>query len=204
MKTKRTTGIGYILGMLPVIAGIVMSLSSCSREVKTQKVNVNKEISLKEYKTYAWLPAGDTTGNSFPVDPTLSQAVRSKVNQELRQKGYSLNTSNPDLLVLVHTNYNKKANFNTLPNSYAYYGPGFFTGPWNNEYYSNYNQIGYIDGSNVGMAQYTEGTVVIDLIDRKSRKVVWRGNASAPGYDRNDAQHEIVKNINEIFEQFPG
>lgn len=197
MKDRVKT---YISGLLLSAAAIFYGCSTA--DVNTQQV---QGVNLKAYKTYAWLPAGDTLSNSFAKDETVAASVRNKVNQELQRQGYRMDAQNPDLLVMVRTNYDKEIEMQTIAPSYAYYGPGFYSGPWYDYYYPYYNTIGYVSaGPSVRAVSYTEGTVVIDLIDAQRKQVVWRGAATDNIYDEDEVIEETVENVEEIFEEFPG
>lgn len=180
--------------------GIV--LLGCSRvDVSTQQA---PNLNMKAYKTYAWLPPTDTLSNSFAKDQVVSGQIISKVNQELQEKGYRLEVQNPDLLVLVRANYDKELDYQTIAPSYNY-GPGFYTGPWYDYYYPSYGNLGYISGGPlVREVEYTQGTVIIDLIDSRKNQVVWRGVATDEIYEDDEIAKETVENVEEIFEEFPG
>lgn len=175
--------------------------SGCGRK----EVSVNKlaHVDLGKYNSYAWLPSGDTSINTHSQDPTVSSGVREKVNSELQIRGYRLDIKDPDFLVLVHSRYDDNVKKKNLPNSYNYYGPGFYTGPWYYGYYPEYKTIPFINGSSVNAVNYTKGTLVIDIIDADTKEVVWRGRATDPIYDQAEIVEEVKENVEEIFEEYP-
>jgi hypothetical protein len=87
--------------------------------------------------------------------------------------------------------------------NYSYYRPGFYVGPYYRNYaYNNYFTIPRIAGTNVEQIPYKEGTIVIDLIDRRTNEIVWRGSAEDV-VTPNNLDEEVRAYIAEIFEQFP-
>jgi hypothetical protein len=51
--------------------------------------------------------------------------------------------------------------------------------------------------------EYEAGTLVIDVIDRKNREVVWHGVASGRIYeDMEDVEKEINKVVRQLFERY--
>lgn len=124
----RNRWLGAVAGILVVM---VLLAPGCSRSVRTTNL-VNKDLG--QYRTYAWLPSGDTL-NAFEKDPTIAKEIRDRINAELQAKGFRPDTVNPDFLVLVHTRYNEEVEPHMVPPEYNYYGPGFYTGPPYQYYY---------------------------------------------------------------------
>lgn len=182
------------------IAGLTLVISACTKDVYTQKLSDNHD--LNNYRTYAWLPSGDTVYNDFNKDSKVAQQIRNEINKELGEVGYVVNTEDPDFLVLVHTNYERGVELEKMPNNYMFYGPNFDAGIWYENYYPSYQDLTYIDGPAVSTVPYTAGTLVIDLIDKRTKEIVWRGVANDKIYDDRVAE-EMADEISEIFAEFP-
>jgi len=186
-----------------IMLGIIVLISACSRDVQTQKYVDTSD--LKNFRTYAWLPAGDTVWNDFEKDAVVSEEIRNRINKELQEVGYTMDAENPDFLVLVHTTYDTEIDLQQLPSSYNYYGPGFYTGTWGSwgtYYYPNYHTIGYVYGPQISAVEYTEGRIVIDLIDRRNNEIVWRGTSRDAIYD-DELMEEMAEEVDHIFDEFP-
>ncbi len=113
------------------------------------------------YKTYKWaVDPANAAGNLLLKNQLLGKRVKSAVDAELASKGMTLVTSG-DADVLVASHLTTKDKLNITDWGYRW-GPG--------PYY------GY--GPNVDVNQYTEGTLVIDMIDGKAKELVWRGLAT--------------------------
>ncbi|HEY8401334.1 MAG TPA: DUF4136 domain-containing protein [Cytophagaceae bacterium] len=194
-----------------LIAGIVL-IVSCAREVQTVKV---EGFDFSNYETFAFLPPGDTILNTF-LDEQSANQIMNRVSSEFQKRGYKLDTKNPDFLILVHTNFGLGQEIRTMPSGYAYYGPGFYPGPFYGTYYYpdyfNYPVIGATP--NIEVVEYVRGTLVIDVIDAKSKQIVWRGYTQEREYDYDytydleqkeidEVIEELTDDINNIVENFP-
>jgi Domain of unknown function (DUF4136) len=50
---------------------------------------------------------------------------------------------------------------------------------------------------------YTEGTLILGIVDATSRALVWRGTATDVVADRADAIDEIAKAVRQMLDDFP-
>lgn len=162
-------------------------------------------VDFSAFKTYAWLPNGrDTTNKSILNNEITLQNIRAAADKEMMGRGYRLDASDPDLLLMAHTNFEKREEIVTRPyySSYSYYHPGFSVGPWYPYYYSGYYNVPYIHGYGIEEIQYTEGTVVIDVIDREKNQLIWRGWSEERLYDYEDVE-ALYENVDKIFAEYP-
>lgn len=127
------------------------------------------------YKTFAWTP-----GTASAVSLT-EQRIHDGVNAQLQGKGMTQVDSNPNVFVATHVTTR------TVPQVIA---DGF--GPW---------------GFGAGMATvqtYTEGTLVVDLYDATTRKMVWRGVAQSTVSDKPEKNaSKIEKSLAKMFARYP-
>ena len=127
------------------------------------------------YKTYAWTP-----GTASAISLT-EQRIHDGVNAQLQSKGMTQVDSNPNVFVATHVTTH------TVPQVIA---DGF--GPW---------------GFGPGMATvqtYTEGSLIVDLYDATTRKMVWRGVATAAVSDKAEKNAvKIDKGLMKMFERYP-
>jgi hypothetical protein len=128
------------------------------------------------YRTYAWTP-----GTPSPVSIT-EQRIHQDVNTQLQAKGLAQVDANPDLYVA--TNVTRQ----TVPELIS---NGF--GPW----------WGY--GSGFATVQtYTKGTLIVDLYDAGTKKMVWRGVATATLSDKPSKNtSKLDKALTKMFQRYP-
>jgi len=109
----------------------------------------DKEANFKEYKTFAFYKKGIDKSKISDLD---KKRILRAIESELTAKGMT-KSSNPDVLVSIFAKSEKRVD--VYNNNYwypSYYGP----------YWNNYSK-------------YTEGTLLIDLIDNKGKTLLWQG-----------------------------
>jgi hypothetical protein len=145
-------------------------------------------------KAYAWLPEPGGQGDDNKArNPLMDAYIRTAIEKGLAAKGYVLGDA-PDFQVGYHASVQGRQSVQVM-NSYYGYGPGWY-GP-------------AMMAPSVPVAQvyeYSEGTLIIDIVDPEARKLVWRGSAQAD-LDRNPSteqkQHKVDEAVTKILERFP-
>jgi hypothetical protein len=161
-------------------AMILMSFSACSSyDYYTAAIN---KTNLSGYHTFAWMPNGNTGGKKILSD-VADVKIKDAATTALIAKGLQLNQRNPDLIV----SYTAIVGRGTRTNYYSpYYGAGFYPGwGWGFGYgwgwgYRPYYAFGppfaYYGGLTYAEKEhYKEGTLIIDLVDTRTHRIVWRG-----------------------------
>ncbi|WP_051908098.1 DUF4136 domain-containing protein [Flavimarina sp. Hel_I_48] len=182
---------------------LLMICTACGPTVRTSQ---QEDVNLSRFNTFAYLP---NTSIEVPKvnenDEDVNELVIKTINSNLQDAGYSINRNNPDLLVLVSTKVNYDSE--TVPaTSYASYpyttGATAVSTYYGDYYYADYANYGGIQGYNTDSYSYKNGTVVVDIINRKTKKTVWKGTSSESLYDENQAD-AIANLVNEIFKKYP-
>jgi hypothetical protein len=160
--------------------GAVAVASLVAAGAYAQNVNTDSDPSapFSTYKTYAWTP-----GTPSPVSLT-EQRIHTDVEAQMSGKGMRPAQPNeaPDVYVATHVLAT------TQPELVA---NGF--GPW------GFGGYGAID-----VKTLVKGTLVVDLYDAKTRKMVWRGVATATVSDKPSKNSaKIDKAIEKMFKRYP-
>jgi hypothetical protein len=153
--------------------------------------------------SYAWMEAAPRAAERDPVveNDLLARRVQRAVDAELAAQGLQRVDAdqNPELLVTYHAGETEKMDIDTTDRFYGYYGyypcwhcwgPGPY-GPW---------------GGDVWVRYYTEGSLVIDVVDAKTRKLVWRGatDRRIPKFKTPLERDAFVReSVAAIFQHFP-
>lgn len=185
---------------LSLIAGILFT--SCGPKVDSDK---KTSKSMSSYTSYAFLPNQDTIQTSNFNNAQVNEIVIDEIRSNMQEKNYRLDRNQPDLLVYYHLMMDEEnaVNANPIYTNYSYYRPGFYVGPYYRNYaYNNYFTIPRIAGANVQQIPYKEGTLVIDLIDRRTNEIVWRGRAEDV-VEPNNLEDELRTYVNAIFDRLP-
>ena len=181
---------------------ITLMLVSCGRSVSTIKAD---GVNLNNYKSFAYLPNTDIKlpNKTMDVDE-VNNLVVATINSNMKDAGYELDRDNPDLLVLVSTKTDKEVATTTDPvyASYPYRTTARVNTYYSPYYYNDYAYYNNIIGYDTDTYTYKEGTVVVDLIDRRTKNLVWKGRSNQTIYDQTNtsAMREL---INTIFTEYP-
>jgi hypothetical protein len=146
-----------------------------------QKVNTDFDSSapFATYRIYTW-----TSGTPAP-DPFIQDRILVAVTEQLVAKGMTQSAVAPNLVVATHvvTHEQKKI-----------VAPGFGFGPWG---------WGW-GGPGAMIDTYLQGTLIVDLYDAKTKKMVWRGVATDTVSDkRSQSTERIDKAVGKMFEEYP-
>ncbi len=149
---------------------LAAALAGCS----SLKVNTEFDPTAPyaSYKTYAWNPRAPGPEEAPSIrNPIILAQVMAAVDRELAGKGLVLTRpeANPDFLVAVHG----WAQSRVEVTNYGYvYGGGYMYGPA----YGPYQPAVVVPATEI--RSYTDGTLLIDFVDAKTMKLVWRGTAT--------------------------
>jgi hypothetical protein len=170
--------------------GLAMLTLSCSTISVT--TDYDKTADLARYRTFAFL-GGHIWVNGIPDDDNtlVKDRIRNSIVASLTVKGMQQVTQNPD----VYVAYMGGARTRTELESFGPYGAGFgpyfgVGGWWGPMYLDWWTRI------------YNEGTLVIDLIDASSRKLVWRAYAQTE-INKPVSDQKAQKVAEKAFKNFP-
>jgi hypothetical protein len=175
---------------------------SCGPKVSTDKKTAK---SLDSFSSYAFLPNQDTIKTTQYDNRYVNEIVIDEINENMQDQDYRLDRNQPDLLVYYHLMMDEEVAVNASPvyTNYSYYRPGYYVGPYYRNYaYNNYFTIPRIAGTSIQQIPYKEGTIVIDIIDRRTNEILWRGRANDV-VTPNNLEEELRQYVNAIFEEFP-
>lgn len=185
-----------------LVLAMGLILGSCGPKISTDK---KAKVDLENFSSYAFLPNQDTIKTSVYNNREVNELVIGQINEHMKEQNYRLDRAQPDLLVFYHLMMEEATAVNSNPvyTNYSYYKPGYYIGPYYRDFaYNNYYTIPRLSGEHIKQVPYKEGTLVIDLIDRRSNEIIWRGTANdmiSPG----ELDSEIRAYVNAIFEAFP-
>lgn len=193
MKTLK-----YILCL--TVIGIF--LASCGPKVRTDK---KAAVNMNQFSSFAFLPNQDTIQTSKYDDALVNEVVIDAIRENMRELDYRLDRSQPDLLVYYHLMFDEEVAVNANPvyTNYSYYRPGYYVGPYYRNYlYNNYFTVPRIAGAGIEQIPYKEGTIVIDIINRRTNEIIWRGKANDVVTPYN-VEEQLRRYVNAIFDEFP-
>lgn len=187
-----------------MLLGLMAILSSCS-SYNYYSVS-NKKLGTA-YRNYAWLPEGKSKASSFYDNDVVADRIMEAASTELNNRGFKLNNKRPDVLIrytAVLNNETKSYNepvYYDAPGRYVpriglHRGRAFY-------YYAYRNPFPVYVGNEQRTVNVKQGSIIIDLIDRKSKKVIWRGWAEGELNNPEKAIAQLPKVVENIFKKLP-
>ena len=137
-------------------------------------VDYDKEFDRTTIKTFAWKATEETSVKKG--SPLLHSRIVNGIEYYLTLGGLRENEDAPDVYVTYHTSTRKEVSFNTTSFGYGYPSSWYHGG-----YYPRY--YGYAPtystvAATTTVSTYHKGTLVIDVWDAASNKLIWRGTAA--------------------------
>lgn len=157
-----------------------------------------------KYHTFSWLPIPDS---SHYHNDIIDEKIKDETTYGLEKLGLTLRNELPDLLVRYTIQVKDRVRIYNYP-TYVY-GPRMIYrgvakdryGRYFYYYYSNPFPV-YV-GSDIIQTPYKEGTLIIDLIERESHHVIWRGYGTGNVDNPERAMRDIPIVVNGILNTLP-
>jgi hypothetical protein len=157
----------------------------------------DRSADFSAYHTYAWLSSDqEKTGDRRADSSAVDMRIRIAVGTQLRLKGYrALPEGTPDFYVAYHIGLKDSA----ASISTKYYSDGMAGHAF--VHAADTRQAGKSPPPDPEAPSYLTGSLLIDVIDAASQKLVWRGTAAGevdPGLtsqQRDERTKAIVQNI---------
>jgi hypothetical protein len=161
--------------IIPLFAGVAMLFASV-------KTDFDKNADFGHYKTYSWI------GTAKATDDLWSERIMQDVDQQLAARGWSKVESGGDATVSA---FGRTHNEQTLETFYTGMGGGW---RWRGGF-----------GDAMTTVENTPvGTLVVDVFDGASKKLIWRGTATdtlSSHPDKNEKKLE--HSVEDMFKRFP-
>jgi hypothetical protein len=197
MEIKRKK---VVINLITPLLLFLMALAGCSG-VKSE---MDKSANLGNFKSYSWKDPDVKTDNPLYKSNLIDNSIKQNIENELANKGMRRDDQNPDIYVLYHSY------IQTLQQtSGAVYGYPPMTG-----YSSTYGPMGYGGlGSGYGYGDYNSftyptsyanarETFIIDFIDAKTNKVIWRGSTDSEVSDVSHIDKRHAKEVHAIIKKY--
>ena len=168
----------------PLVTLLVLlpALAACTAPADRIQVDsdYNTAVDFSTFRTYAWdlQQVADVPGRPAASSGILHDRIRAEVDNGLAARGLQLaNRREADLLVNHHLSIEDKVSVPVDP------------------YYAFYE-----------VEQYAEGTLVIDVVETRTKKLVWRGTAQSRLADSStpeERQQRVGEVVAAILERYP-
>ena len=165
-----------------------MFLSGLSGTAQQIRANWSKDAPFATYRTYQWIPSEATN------HPFYRQYVNEYANYALTKKKHLQQVSasqNPDLLVTYHFTTREVMDLDT----YGYgFGSGWGGWGWGGPNFYQTRQVPRV-----------MGYLTLDLIDARTKKIVWRGEAIQDDVTKSSHAEEkqVANSIYKMLKRYP-
>ncbi|MCK4549685.1 MAG: DUF4136 domain-containing protein [Candidatus Krumholzibacteria bacterium] len=154
----------------------IIFITGCSTvQVET---DYNRETDFSKYKTYRWIPhVKGTEDNPLMNDPLIEGHVKNAVNTEMAKKGFTkIEEGHPDCLLAYYFTARNRVD---VTHHYGYWYP------------------------HTNVYQYKEGTLILDIVDREDKQLIWRGWATGVLEDRSRINDQINYSVQKLLKKYP-
>lgn len=188
MKTIRSMMFAAVV--VVSVLGVLMQ-TGCATKPNIRS-DYDHSADFGKFRTFNF--ASPLSTDKLGYSSLVTQQMKAAVTQQMEQRGYKLDTTNPDLLVNFSGRLQEKQEIESTPGPYYGYRAGFY-GAW----------PGYAMGNEVYTVNYTEGTVNVDMVDASRMQMVWEGVIMGEVKKEHLENREaaIDKAIAGIFTKFP-
>jgi len=132
------------------------------------RADYDKAADFGKYRTYNFVAATGT--GSTDAKSLAQQILQSAASREMESRGYT-KADNADLLINFKGKLEEKTDIESTPA--PMYGAGW---GYRGYYGAPYGAYGY-GGAEVSTRRYNVGTLVMDIVDREKKQVVFQGGA---------------------------
>ena len=170
---------------------LALLLSGCAPRVYTEQ---DDQARFEGYHNYAWLsPPPPAVHNPILDSDILEGRVHRSVENTLKSRGFDevAADANPDFLVTYHTASKQK-----IESSGASLSFGFI-----DAFPHGFGAVAVPIGGDVESRD--EGTLMVDVIDAKSKRLVWRGWTTGWLSPDNYTQEAVDSAVKQILDKFP-
>jgi hypothetical protein len=165
---RKMTSVLTAMAALAIAGCATMNVSS----------HIERNVDFTQYASYDWgppdnLPVGDPRLDN---NPFFKDYLQGAIEKKMAAKGFDRAAAGAaDLLIHYHASVNQKLDVYTVDNRYGYcYG-----------------------NCEPQVADYELGTLVIDIVDAKTKQVVWRGWSQDTMNGIIDNQARLEKQVDE-------
>ena len=187
LKKDRFMKFRYVLLLFTFVL-----LYSCSSPLKVYTSQVD-DVDFKSYKTFDFYEIKE---EHLRLKEVNRRRLAMAIEVELGMKGIKRSINEPDLLVNVFSLINRTEN----------------TAPENNTSAVGYYGAASPYGTSIGISvsppakyseYYAQGSITVDLVDRKQNRLILEGVAKVDAGSGDDADAMINYTVKEIFKKIP-
>jgi hypothetical protein len=181
-----------------IAALLMLVIAGCASNTSVRTIS-DPDANLASFQTFAYFEQLGTDRAQYAS--IVSERLKAATTRELQARGFRLVESEPDLLVNFSGHFQEKVRVTQTPTRDPFLRGDGFGG-----YY------GYRTGLyatfpryETDVSEYTEGTLNIDLVDAKAKRLVWEG-VGVRAVNRKTMENigpALDETVTAIFAKFP-
>jgi len=172
----------FRLAIATLLAALVVPSAAFAQKVNT---DFDSSVDFSRFKTYSW-----TEGTPSP-NPLGEERIREAVDAHMVKAGFTKVAADSDVVIATHlmTQEQKEVVSTGYGVGYPYrYGWGAMGGGM----------------TTASVNTYIQGTLILDMYDRSSKKLAWRGSGTDTASDKADKNTKKVnKALDKMFKAYP-
>ena len=164
---------------------VILFAAACSSMKVT--VNYDQDASFGDYKTFQFVSPKrqQQAGGRAIANPLFTKEVLREMRPIFESKGLTQATTmgEADILVVFYA---------AIKNRRDFVAPTYRVGRWGRVHRTSPGHV----------VNYKEGTLVIDIVDREKKELVWQGVGKGV-LDRDNPGKNLVEAVQQVLEKFP-
>ena len=176
-----------------LLATAALALGGCATGPDIS-ADYDRSADFGKYRTYGFVAqAGTDNGDARSL---VTMMLQNAASQQMEARGYT-RADNPDLVINFKGQLEEKVDVESTPA--PYFGAGWGYGGWYGAPYGGWG------ATEVTTRRYNVGTLVMDVVDREKRQVVFQGMISGVVTKemQQNRQEAITRAVGRLFEQYP-
>jgi hypothetical protein len=185
---------------LLVPTAAVVALAGCASAVQVRTA-LSPDASMSGLHTFRVEPtpkpsiaSTQSTNDPMLVNSISNRALRADLRQGFEKLGYAASDSSPDFCVAYYASTTQQLDITAWNYGYSF-RPRWWRAGWGPRYGAAYDPM---------VTQYTQGTVIVDVFDPKTKDLLWRGQGVAPVSDNQEQYvQDLQTTVGSILAKFP-
>ncbi|HSI74452.1 MAG TPA: DUF4136 domain-containing protein [Lunatimonas sp.] len=199
-------------GTKKIIAIACLLLMGSCDTIKKVSYNFDQSIDFRNYKTFAWAPDDQEKEKTEDYDMDIVRNnAKNYITHSFSQRGYMVDIDSPDMVLqLVLLNKEKERIVTQYENfypGYYFYNPYYFPYFYPRYRYYTWYGWGYPLHRSFPVSQHTEtyleGTITLNVFDRKLNKLVWTASTEGDIYDPKYVLYHVHPSIDLLLNKYP-
>lgn len=164
-------------------------LSGCSST--TVNSDYDHDVDFSKYSTFAWYDHSESKYKPQQPNQIVDARIHRAIASEFLAKGLKQTAPDKaDVLITYHTSSEQKVDVYHSGYGYGYGYWGGYWGPYGNM-------------PTTTVSQYDVGTLIVDVIDRGTNDLVWRGMIQKALSQRDSSEERINGFIKKVLRDYP-